>query len=337
MKNVHILVSADALAKYRAAIEQIAAQAPSPTAVTWVLPSDESALHERIEIAFITREVTGASTKTHILPDLANFYVALRRATGLRWVHNHASGTDRPIFAELRERGVRITTSSGVNADPVAHTAVGALIALARKFPRLWRAQQATQWVPMLNDPELPDLTGQTAMVIGMGPIGRKIGRILHAMDMQVIGVTRQPDSYTHTTGFSQVLGFDDLEPVLAQTRHVLLACPLTAQTQELVNAAFMKRLPQGAVVINVSRGQVIHQDDLIEALQSHLGGAFLDVFAVEPLDVDSPLWRMPHVLISPHTAGHFTGYAEKVAALFMHNLSCYLSDQALTNEWFPS
>jgi len=337
VRNLHILMSADALARYGTAIEQIAAQAPSPTSVTWVLPSDDAAQHARIDIAFITREVTGASSKTHILPDLANFYVALRRAAGLQWVHNHASGTDRPIFAELRGRGVRITTSSGVNADPVAHTAVGALIALARKFPGLWRAQQATQWAPMLNDPQLSDLTGQTAMVIGMGPIGRKIGRILQAMDMQVIGVTRHPDRYTETRGFNQVLGFDSIDPVLGQTRHVLLACPLTQQTQELVNATFMRRLPKGAVVINVSRGQVIHQDDLIEALQSHLGGAFLDVFAVEPLAADSPLWRMPHVLISPHTAGHFTGYAEKVAALFMHNFSCYLADQALTNEWLPS
>ena len=81
----------------------------------------------------------------------------------------------------------------------------------------------------------------------------------------------------------------------------------------------------------------MVNQNDLVEALHSHLGGAFLDVFATEPLESDSPLWRMPHVMISPHTAGHFTGYAEKVALLFMHNLNNYLSGQPLLNEWQPS
>jgi len=263
--------------------------------------------------------------------------MALRRAMRLQWVHNHASGTDRPIFAELYERGVRITSSSGINANPVAHTAVGALIALGRKFPAVWQAQQDFRWAPMMSHLDLHDLAGQTALVIGMGPIGQKIARILSAMDMHVVGVTRDTTKQRTTKGFNQVLDFESMQQAIPHTQYVVLACPLTTQTQGLIDAAFLSQLPQGSFLINVARGQVVNQNDLIEALHSHLGGAFLDVFATEPLETESTLWRMPNVMISPHTAGHFSGHAEKVAQLFMHNLNNYLTGQPLLNEWQPS
>jgi len=337
VRRLHLLVSADALSRYSDRFAHVAATASRPAQIHWVLPSDPAPAHALIDMAFISRDVTGASSKTKLLPDLANYYVALRRATRLQWLHNHASGADRPIFAELYARGVQITTSSGTNAKPVAHTAVGALIALGRKFPTLWRAQQDTRWAPMISHQDLQDLTGQTALVIGMGPIGQAIARILSAMEMQVVGVTRDAPKHQGTQGFSQVLDFASMAQAIPQTRYVVLACPLTSQTQGLVDRAFLSQLPQGAFLINVARGQVVNQNHLTAALQSHLGGAFLDVFATEPLEHDSPLWRMPHVMISPHTAGHFKEHAEKVAQLFMHNLNQHLCGQSLLNEWHPS
>lgn len=337
MRRLHLLVSADALSRYRERFAQVASTTSRPAEINWVLPSDPAAAHALIDMAFISRDVTGNSTKTNILPDLANYYVALRRAMGLQWVHNHASGTDRPIFTELHERGVRITNSSGINANPVAHTAVGALIALGRKFPAVLKAQQDIRWAPMMSHLDLHDLAGQTALVIGMGPIGQKIARILSAMDMHVVGVTHDTTKQRTAEGFNLVLDFETMRHAIPQTHYVVLACPLTTQTQGLIDAAFLSQLPQGSFLINVARGQVVIQNDLIEALHSHLGGAFLDVFATEPLETDSPLWRMPHVMISPHTAGHFTGHAEKVAQLFMHNLNNYLCGQPLLNEWQPS
>ena len=337
MRSLHLLVSADALSRYRERIFHVAFTATGPVEINWVLPSDPADAHALIDMAFISRDVTGNSTKTNILPDLANYYVALRRAMQLQWVHNHASGTDRPIFAELHERGVRITNSSGINANPVAHTAVGALIALGRKFPAVWQAQQDIRWAPMMSHLDLHDLAGQTALVIGMGPIGQKIARILSAMDMHVVGVTRDATKLRTTEGFNQVLDFESMQQAIPHTQYVVLACPLTTQTQGLIDAAFLSQLPQGSFLINVARGQVVIQKDLIEALHSHLGGAFLDVFATEPLETESTLWRMPNVMISPHTAGHFSGHAEKVAQLFMHNLNNYLTGQPLLNEWQPS
>ena len=337
MRPLHLLVSADTLNRYHERFAQVASTASRPAQINWVLPSDSAAAHALIDMAFISRDVTGASSKTNILPDLANYYVALRRAMRLQWVHNHASGTDRPIFAELHARGVRITTSSGINANPVAHTAVGALIALGRKFPAVWKAQQEIRWAPMMSHPALHDLAGQTAMVIGMGPIGQKIARILSAMDMHVVGVTRDVTKHRATEGFNQVIDFESLAQAIPPAQYVVLACPLTSQTHGLINGAFLSQLPEGSFLINIARGQVVNQNDLIEALHSHLGGAFLDVFATEPLESNSPLWHMPHVMISPHTAGHFTGYAEKVALLFMRNLNNYLSGQPLLNEWQPS
>jgi phosphoglycerate dehydrogenase-like enzyme len=133
------------------------------------------------------------------------------------------------------------------------------------------------------------------------------------------------------------VLDFESMVRAIPQTHYVVLACPLTSQTLGLVDSAFLAQLPQGAFLINVARGQVVNQTDLIDALGSHLGGAFLDVFATEPLEPDSPLWHMPHVMVSPHTAGHFSEHAEKVAQLFMHNLNNHLCEQTLLNEWHPS
>jgi len=337
VRPLHLLVSADAQSRFSERFAQVASRASQPVPIHWVLPHDCAAAHAQIDIAFISRDVTGASSKTHILPDLANFYLALRRATRLQWVHNHASGADRPIFAELHARGVQITTSSGTNANPVAHAAVGALIALGRKFPTLWAAQQETRWAPMMSHADLHDLTGQTALVIGMGPIGQKIARILSAMDMQVVGVTRDMSKHRGTQGFTQVLDFESLAQAIPQANYLVLACPLTSQTLGLVDRAFLAQLPQGAFLINVARGQVVNQNDLIGALASHLGGAFLDVFATEPLERDSPLWRMPHVMVSPHTAGHCTAHAEKVSQHFMHNLNMHLTGQPLLNEWHPS
>jgi len=337
VRRLHLLVSADALSRYRERFARVASTASRPAEINWVLPSDTAAAHALIDMAFISRDVTGNSSKTNILPDLANYYVALRRAIRLQWVHNHASGTDRPVFAELHERGVRITNSSGINANPVAHTAVGALIALGRKFPAVWQAQQDIRWAPMMSHLDLHDLAGQTALVIGMGPIGQKIARILSAMDMHVVGVTHDTTKHKTSLGFNQVLDFESMLQAIPHTQYVVLACPLTTQTQGLIDAAFLSQLPQGSFLINVARGQVVIQKDLIEALHSHLGGAFLDVFATEPLETDSPLWRMPNVMISPHTAGHFTGHAEKVAQLFVHNLNNYLSGRPLLNEWKPS
>jgi phosphoglycerate dehydrogenase-like enzyme len=129
------------------------------------------------------------------------------------------------------------------------------------------------------------------------------------------------------------MVSFDQLPSVWPRTDWLILACPLTDKTRQLVDARALATLPAGAHLINVARGEVVDQEALVTALQSgHLGGAFLDVFAHEPLPTDSPLWAMPHVMVTPHAAGHSDGNENRVAQMFLDNLRCWVSDQPLRN-----
>ena len=333
-----VLISDSARARWGAAIEQhVQKSLHADHAVQWVSPQSapDAAGHYRCQVAYITRDVTGASTKTRVLEDLQRFYEVMRASPHLAWVHVHSAGADRPIFAELRQRGIKVSTSSGANAQPVAHTALGAVLALGRRFPDLWAAQQAQRWAPLVRNPDVHDLTGQTAMVVGMGRIGSEIARMLQAIGMQVVGVTRTPAQTSKIQATPMSCTYADMAVHLPRTHYLILACPLSPLTQQLVNAHVLSSLPQGACVVNVARGEVVDQAALIAALQSgHLGGAFLDVFETEPLDTASTLWRLPNVIISPHTAGHFAEHADRVQSLFLDNLGRFLSDTPLHNEY---
>jgi len=286
------------------------------------------------DVAFISREVTGTSTKHQIHPALQRVYDLLRQSPGLKWVHIHSAGADRQIYLDLKARGVQIATSSGANAQVVATVALAGLLALARRFPGLWAEQQARQWIPLLGERMPRDLPGQTATLVGWGPIGQKLGSLLQALGLHVVAVRQHaaspwqatPDAVEHVT-------FERLHEVLPRTDWLILACPLTDKTRQLVNAHTLAALPAGAHLINVARGEVVDEAALVSALQSgHLGGAFLDVFAHEPLPTDSPLWAMPQVMVTPHAAGHSDGNEQRVRQMFLDNLRRYTAGQALCN-----
>ncbi|WP_256701971.1 D-2-hydroxyacid dehydrogenase [Burkholderia sp. SRS-W-2-2016] len=297
---IEILLSAATRERLRHEIAGVLAQRPHR------LITPDEARGAAIDIAFISRDVTGGSSKTQLERSLLDFYVPLRAASRLTWVHTHSAGADRPIFPELLQRGVRVTTSSGANAPIVAQTAVGAVLALARRFPRLAAAQRDRAWRQLLTDAP-PPLAGQTAVVVGFGPIGQRIAKLLEAFELNVRIVRR---SASTANSFS----FDDVDLALHDADWLILACPLTPQTDRLIDARRLGLLADGAHVINVARGEVLVQADLIDALaQCKLAGAYLDVFEQEPLVAASPLWDLPNVIVSPHSAGHSSGNAAVV------------------------
>lgn len=290
-------------------------------------PAQEGAGSD-VDIAFISRDVTGRSTKHELSPALQASYNMLRSAPHLKWVHIHSAGADRPVFLELRARGVAVTTSSGTNAQVVAQTAVAGLLALARRFPQLMGAQLQRTWAPLIGSALPRDLDGQTAVVVGWGPIGQHLGRLLQVLGLRTIVVrhSAQPVPEGH-----QVVGFDALHTVLPQADWLILACPLTTQTRALVDRQALALLPPGAHLINVARGEVMDEPALIAALQAqHLAGAFLDVFAHEPLAHESPLWALPNVIVTPHAAGHSDGHFRRVAQLFIDNLGRWARNEPL-------
>lgn len=328
---LRILMSQPSIARLGPAVSQVMGAQPYE-----LVAIDAAVALQRTDgdVAFISREVTGDSTKHQIHPALQQLYDLLRRSPLLQWVHIHSAGADRQIYLDLRERGVQIATSSGANAQVVATTALAGLLALARRFPVLWAEQQARQWTPLLGDRMPRDLPGQTATLVGWGPIGQTLAPWLQALGLKVVVVRQHlsaapggtADAVTHVT-------FENLHQVLPHTDWLILACPLTDKTHRLVNASTLAALPQGAHLINVARGEVVDQQALVSALQSgHLGGAFLDVFEHEPLPRDAALWGLPQVMVTPHGAGHSQGNEQRVSQMFLDNLRRFVAGQPLLN-----
>jgi len=272
-----------------------------------------------VDVAFISRDVTGLSTKHRVLEPLESFYVSLRNSPRLAWVHAHSAGADRPIFGELKERGVRVTTSSGANGQVVAQTALAGILALAREFPRMFDAQRARTWTPLIGGLLPRDLAGQTAVIVGWGPIGRQLAGYLQMLGLNVIAVrsAAAPDAdgvETHA--------FEDLAQIAGGADWLVLACPLSDRTRGLVDVRVLARMAPHARLVNVARGEVVVERDLIDALRAQsLAGAYLDVFEHEPLDGESPLWNMPNVIVTPHSAGHSDGNEARVDRIFLDYL----------------
>ena len=282
------------------------------------------------DVAFVSRDVTGLSTKHELQPATQAFYDALEAAPALQWVHVHSAGADRPVFVRLRARGVQVTTSSGANAMVVAHSALAGLLALARRLPQLVEAQRERRWAPLIATGLPRDLEGQHVVLVGWGPIGQHLGRMLQAVGLRVT-VVRQQDRPAGP-GYATVPA-SRLHEVLPQADWLVLACPLTAHTRGLVDARALALLPPGAQLVNVSRGEVVDEAALVEALRTgRLAGAFLDVFAHEPLPADSPLWTLPDVLATPHSAGFSDGNAARVERMFLDNLARWARGEALHN-----
>jgi phosphoglycerate dehydrogenase-like enzyme len=283
------------------------------------------------DIAFMTREVTGSSSKNKPTPELAGFDKVVRATPTLKWLQIHPAGAERPIYRELRARGVKVATASGATAVTVSHSVLGALIAINRRFPLLADAQRRHAWEPRLGERSPRDLKGQCAVIVGMGPIGRNIARLLKALEMRTVGVRRTAEPVPDC---DRVIAYDGLMGVLPEADWLILCCPASPVTRGIANEAAFAAMPKGAQFINVSRGEIAVEKDVIAALQSgHLAGAYLDVFEREPLDPASPLWDMPNVLISPHTASHSLGQNEAIFEIFLENLARFRAGQKLRND----
>ena len=292
---------------------------------THVAPGDAGT---DFEVAFVSRDVTGLSTKHEVQPATQLFYDALLAAPSLQWVHVHSAGADRPVYVTLRERGVQITTSSGANAPIVALSALTGILALARHLRLLLEAQRERRWAPLFASGVPRDLEGQSAVVVGWGPIGQRIGALLQALGLRV-AVARQ--SPLPARADIPTVQYRELHRLLPQADWLVLCCPLSEETRFLVNDAALAQLPRRAHVVNVARGDVVDENALIAALsRGAIAGAYLDVFAHEPLSSLSPLWALPNVIVTPHSAGFSDGNEQRVARMFLENLGRWVRGEPL-------
>lgn len=320
-----LLVSRHFLEGNGAELQRIAREAGEPLELL-ALPKDPT---ERVDDATCAR-IEIAHFSGDVFPDHSRaFFSALHRAPNLRWMHSFSVGLDHPVFQGLLDRGVVLTNSAGANAVPIAQTLIAGLLMLARGFPHWLDAQSRRAWESQPASPRALD--AQTLVIVGLGAIGSEIARLARALGLHTIGVRRSPARPDDPV--DELVGPDRLDDVLPRADFLALACPLTDATRGLIDAAALARLPAGARLLNVARGEVIDEPALIEALASgRLGGAYLDVFATEPLPEDSPLWALPNVIVTPHNSAASTGSREREAPYFLRNLDAWLRGEPLRN-----
>lgn len=287
--------------------------------------------HVDVDIAFLSRELFVGSTVDHFAPALDGFFRFLERQPDLKWLHISSAGIDFETVETLLSRNVRVTTSSGTTAEPIAQSALAGILCLSRGTLRWIQHQQQGRWAPPPMDQWPRDLRGQTATIIGMGPIGREIARLLKALGLHVIGVRRNlSDRPPHC---DEVRGPDELAEIARRTDWLVVACPLTEETRGLVDRRILYALPRGAGVANVARGAIVEEPALIDALsENHLSGAFLDAFTEEPLPKSSPLWGLENVIVSPHSSAISTGNEHRQAEQFAENLALFLDGATMKN-----
>lgn len=253
----------------------------------------------------------------------------LTNAPRLRWVQATSAGIGGFVQRHGLDRGeLVLTTGAGVHAAPLTEFVLAGVLHLVKDVVGLQARQRGHHWERHLTG----QLAGRRATIVGLGSIGRQVAAMYDLIGVRVTGVGRPGRDYDVPTNV-RVIATEEIDKVLPATDILVLACPLTEQTYHLINADRLAALASGAMVVNIARGQVIDESALITALESgHLGGAALDVFESEPLPFDSPLWDMPNVLVSPHSASTGAQENDLLTDLFIDNFRRFISGEPLRN-----
>ena len=248
-------------------------------------------------------------------------------AGDLRWIQAASAGVEDLLFARLVESEVVLTNARGVFDEAMAEHVVVMLLLFARGIPSVLDHQRTKEW--RSHDSER--LAGRRVLVVGVGSIGRSIGRACRALGMQVRGVGTRPRPGDEV--FERVLGSTALANGCRWADVVVGVLPGGPATRHLFDAAAFEAMGPATRFVNVGRGSTVDEAALVRALEDgRVGGAALDVFEVEPLPADSPLWDLPNAIVTPHLSGDFAGWREALVELFVENLERYLTDRPLRN-----
>ena len=259
----------------------------------------------------------------------------VEKATRLRFIQAIGAGTDQFGRDLLSARGIRLASASGVNMKAVSDHAMALILALARRLLEARDNQVKHHWRGMIGDltRREDELGGKTIVIVGLGNIGGRLARLAKAFDMHVIGVRRDPAAGKGAA--DSVHAIADLHSLLPQADIVALTCPLTKETENLIDADALARMKQSAFLINTARGKIVNEAALAATMRAGgIAGVAIDVTAEEPLPTESPLWDLPNTLITPHTAGETRRYEDNVLDILEENLQrLWRGDARLRNQ----
>jgi phosphoglycerate dehydrogenase-like enzyme len=263
------------------------------------------------------------------------------RAPRLSWVHSATSGVERALTPASRERGLVVTNARGVFSRPIAEYVLMMILAISRRLPQLLELQRERTWQP-LEGSELRDVT---VGIVGLGSIGQTIAELATSFGCRVVAVRRRTDDdpVQRPTGIGSATdsevalarlgGPETLPALLAESDFIVLAAPLTAETEDLIDDETLAMVKPGAWLVNVARGRLVDERALLRALRSGpLGGAVLDTFRDEPLSPTSPFYDLPNVIVTPHTAWSSGRVLDRSVELFCENLRRFAGGESLLN-----
>jgi phosphoglycerate dehydrogenase-like enzyme len=246
----------------------------------------------------------------------------------LRWVHSRMAGLDKMLFPELVESPIPLTNGTGVFSQSLGEWALAVILYFAKDIRRLLRNQEACRW----EEFDVEELPGQTVGIVAYGDIGRAVASRVHAMGMRVLALKRHPPA-SPDPFVDRFYGPAQLHEMLGESDFVVVAAPLTRETHHMISDDALAAMKPNAVLINVGRGPVVDQAALVRALSSRkIKGAGLDVFEHEPIPPDDPIYKLPNVLISPHSADHTKDWLNDAMRFFIDQYWSFSKGEPLKN-----
>jgi D-2-hydroxyacid dehydrogenase (NADP+) len=259
----------------------------------------------------------------------------VERGSKLRFIQSIGAGVDQFPKELLAQRGIRLASARGVNLRAVSDHAMALILALSRRLPEARDNQAKHVWRGMIADLSVreDELGGKTLLLIGLGGIGGRLAKLAKAFDLNVVGFRRNPAAGKGAA--DSVHDLSALRSLLPEADVVALTCPLTKETENLIDAEALGLMKRSAFLVNVARGRCVDEAALVAALrQGRIAGAAIDVTAEEPLAASSPLWDLPNVLVTPHTGGETRRYEDNVLDILQDNLNrMWHGDAMLRNQ----
>lgn len=251
----------------------------------------------------------------------------------LQWIHFGSAGIEDSLFKSILSSKTILTNSSGIHANPVSEFVMGCILYHCKRFNECSDFKKNMEWNQWPIAKKMIQLKDQTIGIIGYGAIGKKIAQQAKQFNMRVIATKRLQKKETSNKNVDRLLPLNNIEELYRESDFIIISCPLTPKTENLVSTKEIKIMKKNTFIINIARGKIINDSALIKALKNQdIAGAALDVFSHEPLPQNHPYFSLKNIFLSPHISGNFPEYQSDMVTQFINNVTRFLKNKPLKN-----